>query len=121
MSMKAVSRALGQVLLDHHQQTIKQHPPGERPIIQHYLLAYNVLCARANVPYLTRGVGDYLVDIAEWCASNEWPPLNALAVNAESHMPGEGYDGAGGFNIVNWPAEGISCIKFKEYPLHMPK
>jgi hypothetical protein len=101
--------------------TTAQHPPGERPTIKYYLLAYNVLCTRANVPYLTRNVGDYLADIAEWCASNEWPALNSLAVNADSHMPGEGYDGAGGFNIVNWPTEVIDCIRFKAYPLQMPK
>lgn len=117
--MRAVPRALGQVL-DHHRQMTAQYPPNERPNIEHYLLAYNAPCTRANVPYLTRTVGTFLADIAEWCADNEWPPLNALAVNAESHMPGEGYDGAGGFNIVNWPTEVMSCIRFQEYPLQMP-
>jgi hypothetical protein len=118
--MRVESHALGQVLLDHHRQTTAQFPPGERPNIERYLIAYNVLCTRANLPYLTRIVGEFLGDIARWCAANGWPPLNSLAVNASSRMPGDGYDGAGGFSIVNWPAEVIKCIRFDQYPARMP-
>jgi hypothetical protein len=120
MAMRPESRALGQVLLDHHRTTTSQYPPTEKPNIEHYLLAYNTLCSRANVPYLTRTVGAFLGEIAQWCADNRWPPLNALAVNANTRMPGEGYDGAGGFLIVDWPAEAERCIRFKKYPVTMP-
>jgi len=42
--------------------------------------------------------------------------LNSLAVNGTTGLPGDGYDGAGGFHIVNWPANVEQCIRFSGYP-----
>ncbi len=121
-SLRPESRALGQVLLDQHHRATIEHPPGKNLVIKHYILPYNVLCDRANASYLTRIVGAFLGDIADWCAAEGWPPLNALAVNAETGISGEGYDTAGGglCNIVNWPTEVERCIRFKNYPSRMP-
>ena len=47
-------------------------------------------------PYLTHGVGHFLGQVAEWCQGNGLPPLNSLAVNAETKMPGDGYYTAAG-------------------------
>ena len=47
---------------------------------------------------------------------NDWPPLNALAVNGETGMPGEGYDGAPGCDLLRWPEEVRRCIAFGGYP-----
>jgi hypothetical protein len=121
--LRAESRALGQVLLDHHRQITSKYPPGEKLVIEHYLLPYNVLCTRAHASYLTRIVGSFLGEIADWCAAEGWPPLNSLSVNAETGMPGEGYDraGSGLCNIVNWPREVEQCIRFKKYPTLVPR
>jgi len=64
-------------------------------------------------------VGAFLGEVAEWCADNGYPPLNALAVN-ETGVPGVGFDGAGGFRMDNWPADVEACVRFTEYPDRMP-
>jgi len=64
-------------------------------------------------------VGQFLGEIADWCSTHGYPPLNALAVN-DTGLPGDGHDGAGGFKIVNWPAEVEQCIRFTGYPVKMP-
>jgi len=40
-------------------------------------------------------------------------------VNAESRMPGEGYDDAENCSVVNWPAEAAACLAFEDYPEHV--
>jgi hypothetical protein len=117
--MRPESRALGQALLDHHRQATMKAPPGKKVIPARYTIRYGDLCSRAGVPHLTKIVGGFLQEVAEWCANAEFPPLNALAVN-DTGMPGDGYDGAGGFTIVNWPAEVETCIRFPGYPAKMP-
>jgi hypothetical protein len=52
--MKPVSRALGQVLLDHHNTTTQQHPLGKRLNVKRYTLSYGVLCQLAGVPPILR-------------------------------------------------------------------
>lgn len=99
---------------------IKAFPPGKRILVDRYLLGYADLCRRAGVPHLTRIVGNFLLEVAEWCRDCEFPALNALAINEEKGMPGDGYDKAGGFLIVNWPAEVEACIRFTGYPQNMP-
>lgn len=118
--MKPESRALGQVLLDQHRASTQRHPPGNRIIHDRYTIGYAVLCQRAGVPHLTRVVGNFLVEIAEWCRDEGYPPLNALAVNEGSGVPGEGYDRAGGFLIINWAVDVERCIRFTRYPNAMP-
>jgi hypothetical protein len=80
------------------------------------LIPYGTLCDRAGVPYLTRGVGNFLREVAEWCHDNDWPPINSLAVNHDSLMPGEGYDLAPGCSLLHWPDQVKACITFTGYP-----
>ena len=68
---------------------------------------------------LTHAAGSFLGEIAEWCQAHGWPPINALVVNADSRMPGEGYDTAAGCGLVNWPAQADACIRFDGYPDQM--
>jgi len=97
----------------------KQYPPGKKVFEGRYTVRYGDLCSAAGVPHLTRIVGGFLGEVAEWCAHAGYPPLNSLAVN-ESGLPGEGYDGAGGFTLVNWPKEVEECVRYGSYPARMP-
>lgn len=117
--MKPESRTMGQVLLDHHRSHCVRHD-GTIPPCDSCLITYGQLCAEAGVPHITRTPGPFLLEIAQWCASKGWPPLNALAVNAESRMPGDNYDLAPGCSLLNWPEEVDSCIRFRGYPQQMP-
>ena len=117
--MKPESRALAQALIDHHRAQITRFPPGKLLVQNRYTIRYGQLCERAGVAHLTRIVGSFLLEIAEWCAASGHPPLNALAVN-DSGMPGDGYDGAGGFPILEWPKQLDACVRYKGYPIAMP-
>ena len=117
--MRPEARVLGQALLDHHRAKAAQTPPGKKIVPSKYTVRYGDLCVRAGVPHLMRVVGSFLGEVAEWCAANGYPPLNSLAVN-ETGLPGDGYDGAGGFKVVNWPREVEACIRFTGYPSKMP-
>ena len=118
--MRLESRALCGELLLLHRTTTAKHPPGKHVIPGQHTIAYGELCARAGVPHLTRVVGGFLLEIAEWCQAAGFPPLNSLAVNSESGMPGDSYDGAGGFAIIDWPADVDACIRFRGYPAMPP-
>jgi hypothetical protein len=118
--MKPESRALGQTLLDLHRKQTATHPPGKRLVLKNYTMAYGDLCSAAKVGHLTRIVGGFLQEIAEWCAQNGYPPLNSLAVNGGMGQPGEGYDGAGGFKAIDWATDVEKCIRFTGYPPNMP-
>jgi hypothetical protein len=48
-----------------------------------------------------------------------YPPLNALAVNAQTRMPGDGYYGAEQCQF--WPKEVRACLVFQGYPAEMPQ
>jgi hypothetical protein len=89
-------------------------------IESNYTIAYGILCARAAFPGSPEGVGPYLREIAEWCNASGFPPLNALAVNATTGIPGDSYNGAGGFSIINWPADLAACVRFTGYPATIP-
>lgn len=79
---------------------------------------YAVLIERARVPLSPKNCGRQMEHIAEWCKEHSLPPLNALAVNADSHMPGEGYDGAADdyCHIRRWPEEVEAVRQCGEYP-----
>jgi hypothetical protein len=62
----------------------------------------------------------FLIEIAQLCDANDWPYLNSLVVNAETLMPGDNYDGAGGCSILDWPQQVDECIAFRGYPEFMP-
>lgn len=117
--MRAESRALLRVLLGHHRQVCK--PPGTHVNdVSARVIPYGKLCAAAGVPWLVRSVGPFLLEIAEWCDRHGYPPLNSLAVNAETLIPGDSYDGAGGFAIVHWPQDVVRCLTFDRYPTSPP-
>jgi hypothetical protein len=113
--MTPVAEALTEVLLTHHAQVCRMR--GNRPpSIDSCVIVYGDLCERAGVPHLTRSVGNFLQEVAEWCEENGWPPLNSLAVNEQSRMPGEGYHLAPGCNLLEWPSQAEACIAFRGYP-----
>ena len=112
---------LARELLRRHEQICRQlgvRKPQDVTdgIVNQSIIFYGVLCDRAGVPWLTHSVGQFLGEIAEWCTDNGWPPLNALAVNSERWMPGDGYDGAAGCSLIRWADEVKNCIAFNGYP-----
>ena len=80
-------------------------------MIERSVISYVNLCDRAGMPELTRICGPFLGEIAEWCEERGWPLLNALAVQQDSGIPGEGYS-----DILTWPEEVRECIAFDGYP-----
>jgi hypothetical protein len=86
--------------------------------VQRVALAYGVLCERAAVPWLTRSVGSFLGELATWCSESGFPPLNSLAVNAATRLPGDGYYSAEQCKL--WPTEVRACLTFDGYPAKMP-
>jgi hypothetical protein len=107
------------VLLEHHRNHCVR-ADGSIPPRNDCLITYGDLCSQAGVPHVTRSPGTFLLEIAEWCATKSWPPLNALAVNADSLMPGDNYNVAPGCSLLNWPAEVDACIAFRSYPEAIP-
>lgn len=82
--MKAESIALCNSLLDRHR---------ERCIIGNEqradcTITYGELCREAGVEHIVRSVGRFLQEVAEWSAAHKFPPLNSLAVNAETRQAG---------------------------------
>jgi hypothetical protein len=109
------ARALAQALLNHHRQVCRSFS-GSQPNLESFLIPYGSLCELAKVPHIKRIVGQFLREVAAWCHDNGWPPINALAVNRDRRMPGDGYDGASGCHLELWPDEVTACIRFKGYP-----
>lgn len=112
-SLSEEAAALCQVLLDHQRAIVgaKKRPPfGE------CLISYRDLCDRAGVPFLLWSINGCLWEIAEFCASNDWPPLNSIVVNSKTREPGSGYDRAPGCSLKGWRDEAQRCIDFPHYP-----
>jgi hypothetical protein len=115
------ARVLARELLRRHEQICRQLGVSAAKdvtdgMIDRSVISYGILCDRAGVPFLTHSVGWFLEEIAEWCAGNSWPLLNALAVNSETRMPGDGYEGAAGGSLSTWAEEVKKCIAFECYP-----
>jgi hypothetical protein len=124
--MSEEARAVANVLLARHRESCRSVRIAEDDIsddlVNDCTLTYGAVCERAKMPDLTRIVGRFMEEIAQWCGENGWPPLNSLAVNAENWMPGVGYDGAGGICEERlWPQQVRECIKFKKYPRTVSK
>ncbi|MGP8260267.1 MAG: hypothetical protein ACLQM6_09995 [Acidobacteriaceae bacterium] len=81
------------------------------------LIAYGDIATRAGYPELTRTIGIFLGEVAEICAQRGWPPLNALAVNRDTRMPGEGFDLAENCNIDKWPSDVARCMECDLYAI----
>lgn len=119
--MSEESRAVANVLLGHHREVCRPvritAEEISNDLVDECTLTYGIVCERAKMVDLTHIVGRFMGEIAQWCADNDWPPLNSLAVNAESSIPGVGYDGAGGICEQHlWPQQVRECIKFRKYP-----
>ena len=117
--MKRESKLLANALLAHHRlvtQAKPPPPPGKKVVESHYTIPYGRLCTVAGVPHVLPVVSQFLLEVAEWSAASGYPALNALAVNAGTGIPGDGYDGAGGFTIVHWPDELARCVRCTTYP-----
>jgi hypothetical protein len=107
---------LANVLLDHHRhlrQDLQLTPDSVNP---HHMLPYGELCAKAKLEYLTRTVGHFLGQVADWCHESGLPPLNSLAVNEHTRVPGDGYDSAVGCSLAHWWDEVRSCVACESYP-----
>lgn len=97
--MTPQAQALYSELLAHHAHVCENHHL-DPPHIDACVIPYGVLCSQAGVPELTRRVGDYLLEIARYCHSRGWPPINSLAVNVDTRMPGDSYDVAPGCSLL---------------------
>lgn len=119
--MTAEANTIANELLKHHRQVCRAFE-GMKPkditdrMVGQSVIFYGNLCERAGVPFLTHGVGQFLGEVAERCEENGWPPLNSLAVNRATGMPGGGYDGAPGSDLLHWPEQVRQCMVFGGYP-----
>jgi hypothetical protein len=119
--MNPIAHALGQALLDHHQAICKpvtiMASDMNKAFVEAHCLSYGALVERAGHPCPARFAGKHLYEVAVWCCTeNGWPPIHALAVKADTKIPGEGYDGAPGGGFALWEEKVRECIAFKGYP-----
>jgi hypothetical protein len=105
--------AICQVLLDHHRSIVCA---AKRPPFKECLITYGEMCDAAGLPHLTESINGCLWEIAEFCASNDWPPLNAIVVNARTREPGKGYEKAPGCSRDGWLDEAQQCLDYLHYP-----
>jgi hypothetical protein len=110
------ARILANVLLEHHRHLCTELKLTPDTVTPQHMLPYGELCSKAGLEYLTRSVGFFLAQVAEWCYERRLPPLNSLAVNADSKEPGHGYDEAAGCSLKNWWNEVRACIACRTYP-----
>ena len=111
MPLSPIATALANELLARHAHVC--HPGAA---IGACVIPYGDLCDQAGCPEVTRGVGQFLGEVAAWCGENAYPPINSLAVNRDSQMPGDSYDVAVGCSLLGWPDEVRACIDFGGYP-----
>jgi hypothetical protein len=109
------AQKLAQALLDHHRKVCRTRS-GETSSTDSCLITYGAICDRVGLPHIKPKMGKYLREVAQWCRGNNWPPLNALAVNHDTRKPGHGYDGAPGCSLERWQDEVTACINFAYYP-----
>lgn len=113
--MSPEAQKLAQALLDHHRKVCHPHTQTSSNL-ESCLIVYADLCERAGLSCLKPNVGKFLREVAQWCHDNDWPPLNALAVNHDTRRPGRGYDSAPGCSREGWRDEVTACIDFTGYP-----
>jgi hypothetical protein len=116
--MNAISEALAQVLLNRHRDVCASLPTSSTIsdlTVRACTISCGALCERAGVPIAPVGIGPYLKEVAHWCTSHPgWQPIHALAVNGDSHIPGESYWGSAG-STDNWESDVRRCIAFRQY------
>jgi hypothetical protein len=54
------------------------------------------------MPAAIEAVGEFLGELASWWEANDLPPLNSLAVNSNTLIPGVGYDRAPNWSYETW-------------------
>jgi alkylated DNA nucleotide flippase Atl1 len=114
--MTEEARVLTRELLRRHENvcrkfTVTAAEDVNETMVKGSVISYGMLCTLAGVPFLTRGVGPFLAEVWDWCNESGWPQLNALAVNGETGIPGDGY-----YQVELWPDEVRKCIAFRGYP-----
>jgi hypothetical protein len=114
MGLSAISEKLYRALLDHHMAVRTSSPIPENRIGQH-LITYGRLCEESGLYGMEIGVGKFLAEVAVHCQNHGWPPINALAVNSETRMPGEKYDLAEGCSLLDWPRQVVEVLCCHEY------
>ena len=118
-----LAHALGDALLKRHAEVcapLKISKAAVTPTIRdECTIPYKVLCESVNAVEMTESVGDFLNELAEWCQANRLPPINSLAVNSQTGVPGVGYFLAPGCG--EWEAEVAACIECQRYPAALPR
>lgn len=118
--MTPLAEAIGDALLKHHKERCSSiMAPSEKvseQAIEDSTIPYLVLLSKAQVVGFLNpmSVGKYLDELAAWSKEHKFPPINALAVNGETGIPGAGFDDAEGCS--NWPQQVRECIAYKKYP-----
>jgi hypothetical protein len=80
-------------------------------------LTYRNLSAQIGVHW--RAAAWYLSEIQDYCRASGWPPLQALAVNAKTGVPGGGYIGSP--TTEKGYAKALAAIRAKtDWPLKAP-
>jgi hypothetical protein len=113
--MRPESDALLRALLEHH-ANVCVPDNGRFPPREDCVIAYGTLCEEAGTGHILRIIGTFLLEVAQWCAACGHPPINALAVNATTRIPGENYAAAPGCSNHNWEAEVEEVIAYRNYP-----
>jgi hypothetical protein len=111
--MRPTAEAFAKVLLKHHSQFCMPKRRTLRTItdsdVQQCLITYGQLCRQAGKGTPT-GSGTFLGEIHRLCLSKNLPPINALAVNGRTLVPGGNYPGR------DWQHDIKRCIA-----AHYPK
>ena len=102
-----------QVLLDHH-ASLKDAP--RRPPFDRCLIEYGDLLAAAGMSHLMPKLDDYLDEIAEWCVTHGYPPIDSIAVSPATHEPQIGYIAGPGCELDGWLEDAQRCLDFDYYP-----
>ena len=121
--MTPLAHELGNALLKRHSELcarLEVTPDTVTELmVQESTIPYKTLCENIGAPFVTESVGNYLNEVAEWCESCGLPPINALAVNGQTGVPGTGYFLAPGCG--DWPKEVRESIACKKYPSALPR
>jgi hypothetical protein len=121
--MSPIAKALLNALLAHLHASRAIKPPGPDPVRDSYTIGYGQLIERAKVPIQPINVSPFLLEVAEWCSSNNYKALHSLAVSVvdgRRTYPGDGYDGAGGFLLKDWDKDVVEAILFTGFPKSVP-
>ena len=112
-TLSSEAATLCQVLLNHQRELVAS---GKKLPFQDCLITYHDLCDDAGLPFLLEAVNGCLWEIAEFCASNDWPPLNAIVVNARTREPHKSYGRCPGCSLNDWRDQAQAVLEYLYYP-----